>query len=190
MSYWTKAPSKKASRGNKKASSFSKTTHQPQKPSMTEAEIRHFLSSFKTASCEAEAFHDHRFCENYHEFKKDGRRDPYKECYAVDEESATLMERMYHPSVFRTSMCKRQACMFQSICAHAHTDADIRSREKASDDYMKLFQEPNRALPVLWLSFLKRKNETTSGSATKHGNKEESKHGNKDEFLLKVILYS
>lgn len=102
---------------------------------LTEKEVQTFLSSFKVESCQSKEYHDHRLCRFYHD-ERDRRRNPYRLCYNV-EESKNNLEKMYHPLVFRTALCRRtDGCLFgNKLCAHAHSSRDLRERVLVLNTY-------------------------------------------------------
>jgi len=95
-----------------------------------------FLSSFKTCACPNEAtFHDYRTCYDHHAKMNDIRRNPFKDVYGLDEVK-TDVERMYHPTKFKTSYCKNPlGCPFKEYCAKAHTELELRNEEHALSLY-------------------------------------------------------
>ncbi|CAM9121551.1 unnamed protein product [Heterosigma akashiwo] len=107
---------------------------------MTELEVRQLLSSFKTQQCQSDADHDPRSCHYYHCNGKDRRRDPYEVSYSP-EESITVVEKIYHPVLFRTGLCNRpHTCAYGGLCAHAHDQMELRDRMTAEDDYYSAVQ--------------------------------------------------
>jgi len=121
---------------------------------MTEIQIRKFLETFKTMPCEKTVHHDHRLCPQYHEYAKDGRRNPYTQKYDKDE-SLNQMEKLYHPVLFRTTLCRNvSSCQFQSCCARAHREADIRDREEATVEYENFHQQKNQRPELSLSSFI------------------------------------
>ena len=106
---------------------------------MSEDEIEMFLKNFKTAPCERYDHHDHRLCNFYHDFQKDGRRDPYKEFFDVNDSTSCLrvtqIEILYHPSIFRTTLCIDKSCPFKDLCSRAHGVENLRNRREATQMY-------------------------------------------------------
>jgi len=97
-------------------------------------DVREFLSKYKTEKCPIEDFHDVRTCSFFHD-ETDRRRDPYKEFF-LPEDSTNPVEKMYHPALFRTNLCKRGVfCPFTKSCSFAHDEDDLRCYIKAQQDY-------------------------------------------------------
>jgi len=117
---------------------------------MTETEVRAFLENYKVSRCQEDPRdHDLRFCHHFHEQKKDSRRNPYKHPYDVDD-CQSIIEKMYHPVAFRTAYCHNgSACLFQSICAHAHSPEELRDRQKATFEYAEFRASFNQQKHVL-----------------------------------------
>lgn len=92
---------------------------------LTEQQVKSLLRSFKTTACTNHEFHDKRSCPHYHDKVHDGRRDPY-----TVEESTNPYEKMYHPCVFRTTLCDyaERSCPFGSVCARTHSLLERRNR--------------------------------------------------------------
>jgi hypothetical protein len=91
------------------------------------------LATFKTASCQRlREHHDWVACPNFHEHPAKGildrRRDPYSEPYLV-EDALNGVETAYHPSIFRTAMCRNPGkCRYGAeLCAFAHSPEEVRA---------------------------------------------------------------
>jgi len=132
-------------------------------------DIRRFLMTFKTQPCQNDEPHDFRLCEKYHSRASDQRRNPYLTYYTPggDGEEGTVWnatERMYHPTVFRTSLCKRgTTCNFGKLCAHAHSSHQLRNsqiqRQKYSQEAPLLTaKKPSTLTSVFESALPKRKN--------------------------------
>ncbi len=131
-------------KGKKKASQ-NKSSSQTNTNANPPIDHTYFLSTFKTEPCPHEDLpshvHDRRTCFFYHADKKDKRRNPYENEYDV-EEVHNNYERMYHPSIFRTSMCRNPQCPFVNfgVCSKAHDPYELKSREDRMIDYRMSFQ--------------------------------------------------
>jgi hypothetical protein len=115
---------------------------------LSEAQIKHFLATFKTVKCNVEGHHDPRICEAFHDVARDRRRNPYVDYYGPDD-CLNNFEKMYHPSIFRTTMCHHgeQQCDFGKLCSHAHSSKDLRDRSSASASFESLAIVDSRPLP-------------------------------------------
>ena len=118
----------------------------------TKAEIREshnkFMSIYKTTKCKDKGNHDKRMCFYWHT-RSDRRRNPFdiplyscSECpnstdTAICENGDTclkahnMLERMFHPELFKISMCQRgpngDHCeRGGNLCAFAHSEEDHR----------------------------------------------------------------
>lgn len=113
-----------------------------------QSDVGQFLSSFKTTKCpDLNRPHDHRRCDFFHN-EKDQRRNPFAIYYSL-EEAKNLVEKMYHPDLFRTQYCKRKDCPFQTTCAHAHRENELRDRDLSRNKYFDSMQRkaaPSRSL--------------------------------------------
>ena len=127
MDGWTTVGVKKSALQGQRKGSRKEKPSRLKTPAWTDEQIYKFLASFKTTPCENRESHDPRNCRHYHEFQKDGRRNPYKVRYEVDD-ACNITERIYHPVVFRTSLCQHKPCPFNSTCAHAHSGEALRVR--------------------------------------------------------------
>jgi hypothetical protein len=111
----------------------------------SEGEIRRFLETYKTELCSAKEPHNSRLCSFYHAVD-DQRRNPYETYYSPEDEhcvSMTVVERMYHPVVYKTAMCRNvSSCVFGTLCAHAHFEAELRDRTHERSEYENSFSEP------------------------------------------------
>ena len=109
-------------------------------PTCTPIMNRKFLSSFKTQQCPHESsFHDHRMCSFYHKNKRDYRRNPYKDHYDINEVNNEV-ERRFHPTVYKTSMCNSMQCKFMKLCSKAHSVEELVSSSVAVDEYAESHQ--------------------------------------------------
>ena len=136
---WTKVKSKPQKRDSER------TVPRP----LSEDDVVSFLSSFKVKQCHIEEFHDHRLCEGHHG-DKDRRRNPYTTVYDVTECYNTL-ETMYHPEIFRTTLCDRNSdCVFGGkLCARAHSIGSLRNRVEASYQYKSIAVADHRQRPTI-----------------------------------------
>ena len=101
-------------------------------------EIQAFLETYKTKACDKTEYHDTRLCVGYHANVDDQRRNPYKEYYSADDcQCLNKIESMYHPALYRTTLCRDPSrCVFgRKLCAHAHSSSDLRDRKQESVDY-------------------------------------------------------
>lgn len=101
---------------------------------LSEVEVKNILSSFKVCPCPKQELHDHRICTQFH-CVKDQRRNPYETFYLLDD-CVNKMEKMYHPVLYKTTLCKRHpACPFGRLCAHAHSQEQLRNRRDQELSY-------------------------------------------------------
>jgi hypothetical protein len=105
-----------------------------------------FMATYKVAKCKEKANHDKRLCFHYHA-KGDRRRNPFEIQYTCSEcpnstetnvcengdgclKAHNMLERMFHPDLFKISMCQRgpngSHCERGNLCAFAHSDEDHR----------------------------------------------------------------
>ena len=104
-----------------------------------------FISTYKVFECKIEEYHDKRQCKFWHS-SGDRRRNPLETPYSPIEcpRAATgdcsdgdsclrahnMMERMFHPELYKISMCTRgpngTLCERGDLCAFAHFPEDIR----------------------------------------------------------------
>jgi hypothetical protein len=106
-----------------------------------------FMATYKIQKCKEKANHDKRMCTGYHT-KGDRRRNPFEVLYACTEcptsptettncpdgdaclKAHNMLERMFHPELFKISMCQRgpngSHCERGNLCAFAHSDEDHR----------------------------------------------------------------
>ena len=100
--------------------------------------------TFKITRCKDKSNHDKRMCVYYHS-KADRRRDPYYVRYSPSEcpdyteytnckdgdscvRSHNMLERMFHPDLFKISMCQKpHSCERGQLCAFAHSEDDHRA---------------------------------------------------------------
>lgn len=106
---------------------------------------QHFLSTYKVYKCKEKRCHDKRQCKYWHS-KGDRRRNPFEVPYSPAEctmmvrsccpegdlclRSHNMMERMFHPELYKISMCARgpngSFCERGDLCAFAHFAEDLR----------------------------------------------------------------
>lgn len=106
-----------------------------------------FMATYKIGKCKEKNNHDKRMCVGYHT-KGDRRRNPFEipytctECLTSTTETTTcpdgdgclkahnMLERMFHPELFKISMCQRgpngSHCERGNLCAFAHSEEDHR----------------------------------------------------------------
>ena len=103
-----------------------------------------FMATYKTLKCKDKGNHDKRMCIYWHT-KSDRRRNPFEimfSCQECPDSSETLncpngdmcakahnmLERMFHPELFKISMCGSAHCERggSNLCAFAHSDEDHR----------------------------------------------------------------
>lgn len=115
-------------------------------PSSVEEFHNRILATYKTSQCKQKVPHDRRSCQNWHS-KADRRRNPFEFSYGCTEcpnqtemtecnlgdkckFSHGFLERMYHPDLYKTSMCQRISaglnCDRGLFCAFAHNQGDLR----------------------------------------------------------------
>eukprot|EP00981_Chlorochromonas_danica_P002916 scaffold598_cov183-Ochromonas_danica.AAC.6 len=115
-------------------------------PSTVEEFHNRILATYKTSHCKQKLPHDRRSCQNWHS-KADRRRNPFEFSYGCTEcphqtemtecnlgdkckFSHGFLERMYHPDLYKTSMCQRISagmhCDRGLFCAFAHNQGDLR----------------------------------------------------------------
>lgn len=116
-----------------------------QKPDIKEIHNK-FMATYKIQKCKDKNTHDKRMCIYWHT-KNDRRRNPFEipysctECpYSTDTMTCELgdaclkahnmLERMFHPELFKISMCQRgpngSLCERGNLCAFAHSEEDHR----------------------------------------------------------------
>lgn len=104
------------------------------------------IATYKVQKCKETGAHDRKMCMNYHSLS-DRRRNPFEILYSCYEcpntvdggecpdgdscmHSHTMLERMFHPELYKISVCQRQLtgnkCDRAMLCAFAHNDADLR----------------------------------------------------------------
>lgn len=104
------------------------------------------IATYKVQKCKETGAHDRKMCMNYHSLS-DRRRNPFETLYSCYEcpntvdggecpdgdscmHSHTMLERMFHPELYKISVCQRQLtgnkCDRAMLCAFAHNDADLR----------------------------------------------------------------
>ena len=108
-----------------------------------------FMAVYKVQKCKEKGNHDKRLCFGFHT-AGDRRRNPFDvlvpyictECATPPTEttncpdgdgclkSHNMLERMFHPELFKISMCQRgpngSLCERGNLCAFAHSDEDMR----------------------------------------------------------------
>jgi hypothetical protein len=104
------------------------------------------MATYKAFKCKDTTLHDKRTCPNWHT-QSDRRRNPFEynyscfdcpnisangECKDGDNcpHSHTMLEKMFHPELYKISMCQRtlrgDKCDRDALCAFAHNEADLR----------------------------------------------------------------
>lgn len=104
------------------------------------------IATYKVQKCKETGAHDRKMCMHYHSLS-DRRRNPFDTLYSCYEcpntvdggecpdgdscmHSHTMLERMFHPELYKISVCQRQLtgnkCDRAMLCAFAHNDADLR----------------------------------------------------------------
>ena len=105
------------------------------------------MATYKVNKCKDNGPHDKRVCPNWHTIS-DRRRNPFEynyscfdcpnvtsgtgECKDGDNcpHSHTMLEKMFHPELYKISMCQRtirgEKCDRGTLCAFAHSDPDLR----------------------------------------------------------------
>lgn len=142
------------SNNNRRRSKQSSTSLSKQKGlNQTEAQIRSFLECYKTQPCKnSDLNHDTRHCDKFHSVE-DQRRNPYKTHYLPDDGGClNIYERMYHPNIFRTAICRNNnndTCAFGKYCSRAHTEDQLRDRETVTDTYHDEFFCKSRPLNTI-----------------------------------------
>ena len=129
-----------------KSQSSSTSIKSLHKPDIKEVHTK-FMASYKIQKCKEKNSHDKRMCVGYHT-KGDRRRNPFEIMYACTEcptsptettncpdgdaclKAHNMLERMFHPELFKISMCQRgpngSHCERGNLCAFAHSDEDHR----------------------------------------------------------------
>ena len=116
-----------------------------QKPDIKEVHNK-FMATYKIQKCKDKSNHDKRMCIYWHT-KNDRRRNPFEIPYTCTEcpnstepnvcdvgdaclKAHNMLERMFHPELFKISMCQRgpngSHCERGNLCAFAHSDEDHR----------------------------------------------------------------
>lgn len=104
------------------------------------------MATYKVQKCKEVGPHDRKMCMGYHS-NSDRRRNPFEFVYSCYEcpnaiegsecsngdncsNAHTLLERMFHPELYKISNCQRLAsgikCDRGVLCAFAHSEADMR----------------------------------------------------------------
>jgi hypothetical protein len=104
------------------------------------------MATYKVQKCKEVGPHDRKMCMGYHS-NSDRRRNPFECVYSCYEcpnavegsecsngdscsNAHTLLERMFHPELYKISNCQRLAsgikCDRGVLCAFAHSEADMR----------------------------------------------------------------
>jgi hypothetical protein len=129
-----------------KSQSSSTSIKSLNKPDIKEVHSK-FMATYKIQKCKEKNSHDKRMCVGYHT-KGDRRRNPFEIPYACTEcptsptettncpdgdaclKAHNMLERMFHPELFKISMCQRgpngSHCERGNLCAFAHSDEDHR----------------------------------------------------------------
>lgn len=116
-------------------------------------EVHHkMMATYKMSKCKEGPSHDRKMCTYWHSLS-DRRRNPFEYTYSCFEcpaiaagneckdgdscpHSHTMLERMFHPELYKISICTRtqngQKCDRGVLCAFAHTDADLRVVQSTS----------------------------------------------------------
>jgi hypothetical protein len=105
-----------------------------------------FMATYKIHKCKDKSNHDKRMCVFWHT-KNDRRRNPFEVLYTCTEcpnssetqncesgdtclKAHNMLERMFHPELFKISMCQRgpngSLCERGNLCAFAHSEEDHR----------------------------------------------------------------
>lgn len=98
-----------------------------------------FLRTYKTVKCRRKGPHDLRECKFFHG-RADRRRDPFvtlyycsdctkgANCDAGDDcpKCHSSVERMFHPDLYKTAVCKSAKGCYGAFCAFAHTPEELR----------------------------------------------------------------
>jgi uncharacterized protein YeaO (DUF488 family) len=115
---------------------------------VTEAHKK-MMATYKVFKCKDtnNPNHDRKMCQYWHHSISDRRRNPFEFTYSCYEcpnvvggaeckdgdkcpHSHNMLERMFHPELFKISMCQRsqdgRKCDRGVICAFAHSEADLR----------------------------------------------------------------
>mmetsp|Transcript_32388 Transcript_32388/g.46713 ORF Transcript_32388/g.46713 Transcript_32388/m.46713 type:complete len:1075 (+) Transcript_32388:110-3334(+) len=116
-----------------------------QKPDIKEIHNK-FMATYKVQKCKDKNNHDKRMCIYWHT-KNDRRRNPFDILYTCTEcpnttdtviceqgdaclKAHNMLERMFHPELFKISMCQRgpngSHCERGNLCAFAHSEEDHR----------------------------------------------------------------
>ncbi len=123
-------------------------THAPKVAKIDYKEIHtKFMATYKVTKCKDKTNHDKRMCYYWHT-KGDRRRNPFDVLYTCTEcpnstetvncdagdaclKAHNMLERMFHPDLFKISMCQRgpngSHCERGSLCAFAHSEEDHRT---------------------------------------------------------------
>lgn len=129
-----------------KSQSTSTSIKSQNKPDIKEVHSK-FMATYKIQKCKEKNSHDKRMCVGYHT-KGDRRRNPFEIPYACTEcptaptettncpdgdgclRAHNMLERMFHPELFKISMCQRgpngSHCERGNLCAFAHSEEDHR----------------------------------------------------------------
>lgn len=129
-----------------KSQSSSASAKLTNKPDIKEVHNK-FMATYKIQKCKEKNNHDKRMCVGYHS-KGDRRRNPFEIPYACTEcptsptettncpegdaclKAHNMLERMFHPELFKISMCQRgpngSHCERGNLCAFAHSEEDHR----------------------------------------------------------------
>lgn len=123
-----------AVKGRKTVDQRRRSSSRQESNDWSEEKVHSFLSTFKTKQCtRVSEGHDPRLCPHFHT-DSDKRRNPYVVDYDVDDHK-NAFEKMYHPLLFKTSMCRNSPCDFGSQCAHAHSTTELRATGAAAQSF-------------------------------------------------------
>ena len=108
-------------------------TPQPTPNQSGAADAEKFLRTYKISQCRITERHDWKECLSWHNDGPTGdrRRDYYKKPYTPNE-TLNLVEKCYHPDVFRMQMCRNNPCPRGKLCSYAHRAEELRYKCGAS----------------------------------------------------------
>ena len=157
-----------------------KHSNQANKPASRPQDMREihnkFMATYKVTKCREKANHDRRMCLNWHT-KGDRRRNPFEIPYTCVEcpnsvgestcdtgdsclKAHNMLERMFHPELFKISMCQKANCERGNFCAFAHSEEDHRipaSHEAAKMLLQPMFRYLELVLIASWKLFCQEK---------------------------------
>jgi hypothetical protein len=134
--------------------SYKTSSHSTNMKQSADLKAQHhtFMSTYKTQECKKKHNHDKRQCTNWHT-SADRRRNPFDIMYSPAEcpeglfcreyntclKSHNMLEKMFHPDLFKISMCVRgpngSSCERGNLCAFAHSEEDLRQHIPRSHTY-------------------------------------------------------